>query len=137
TGLQYQLLNGAVLLAVFIPSAALGLAIRRARQRKAVRESDSNAAPPLWLTLKAAGFELADFRTRLAALALDVGIVVVAFWTLRAAMGAGIAHSVVDGIFLIGYYSIGIGLGATVGARVAGIRVVTCDGSRPGIGRGI
>jgi len=101
TDLQSQLLNGVVLLAVFIPSVVLGLAIRRARRQKAIRESDANGPAPLWLTLQAAGLELAEFRTRLAALATDTGIVLVVWLTLRAAMGTGIAHSVVEGIFLV------------------------------------
>jgi uncharacterized RDD family membrane protein YckC len=133
---QHQLLNVVALLVVFIPSVAVGLAIRRARQRKAIRDADPNAPVPSWLAFMAAGLELADFRTRLAALAIDVVTVIVVWVIVRAALGTGVTHTVVQYAFLVAYYSLGNGCGGAVGAHVTDVKVVLADGSRPGVVRG-
>ncbi len=133
---QHALLNLAVLVAVLVPSVALGLAIRRARQQKAARDSDPNAPMPRWVALAAGGLQLADFRTRLAALTIDVVTVIVVWAILRAGIGSVMTREVIDGTFLVAYYSLGNGFGGALGARVMHVKLVLANGSRPGLIRG-
>ncbi len=91
------------------------------------------------LTSRPALRDLADFWIRFGALVIDGIITTVASFVVSAVLGSADPSTLLywlPTILSSAYYLVGYSLGATAGALVCGLRIVTEDGDEPGFGRG-
>jgi uncharacterized RDD family membrane protein YckC len=86
-----------------------------------------------------AGRDLAGFWSRFGAFIIDSILIGIVATVLALLLTGGVSTVAVNGMALIvggAYFTIGFGMGVTLGAMVFGLRIVKKDGGEPGFGSG-